>query len=232
MSDSEAMVLLRKYLQDRRFLFMLPRAVALQMLHPTIARAISEHALHRERIWLHEQRTVTRAIEIASADRDMAPAIRFAHDHVTGRTAAGAKYHALQPDVFHFQHATYVETLFCMVETFIGQLDDTRRETLYRGCCDWYRRYGISTRPLPGSWPEFTVYFDDYCRAQLRPGPHFEQFRGEILDPSNWWPRVVPRRAIRAMQHPWARELAGIEVSRRDTRSLRLFTHTCRVFSP
>lgn len=232
MSDSEAMVLLRKYLQDRRFLFMLPRAVGLQMLHPTIARAISEHALHRERIWLHEQRTVTRAIEIASAERDMAPAIRFAHDHVTGRTAAGAKYHALQPDVFHFQHATYVETLFCMVETFIGPLDDTRRETLYRGCCDWYRRYGMSTRPLPETWSEFTEYFDDYCRAQSRPGPHFEEFRDEIFDPSNWWPRVVPRPAIRAMQHPYARELAGIDVSGRDTRSLRLFTRTCRVLTP
>jgi len=34
------------------------------------------------------------------------------------------------------------------------------------------------------------------------------------------------------MQHPYARELAGIEVTRRDERSLRLFTHTCRVFNP
>ncbi len=210
---------------------MLPRAVALQMLHPGIAAGIDQHALHRDRIWLHKQRAVTQAIEIAHSDRDMRPAIRFSHEHVTGVTEYGSKYHALQPDLFHFVHATYVETLFGMVETFIAPLDDDRRATLYRGCCDWYRCYGISARPMPESWPEFTEYFDDYCRTELRPGPHFERYRDEILDPSNWWPRVVPRRAIRAMQHPYARELAGIDVSRRDTRSLRLFSYTCRVLT-
>ena len=32
-----------KFLRDKRCLFMPRRAVAVQMLHPTIARAISEH---------------------------------------------------------------------------------------------------------------------------------------------------------------------------------------------
>lgn len=228
MDDPEALALLRKYLSDRHFLFMLPRAVGLQMLHPAIACATAEHALHRERVWFHKQRTVTQAIAIASSDRDMRPVIRFAHEHVQGRTSLGTTYHALQPDLFHFQHATYVETLFTMVQTFAAPLDPGQQETLYRGCCEWYRRYGISTRPMPDSWPEFTDYFENYCRAELRAGEHFERFRAEILAPSNWWPRVVPSCAIRAMQHPYAAELAGIEVTPGDARSLRMFARTCR----
>jgi uncharacterized protein (DUF2236 family) len=230
-ADAQASQLLRKYLLDKRFLFTLPRAVGLQMLHPAIACATAEHALYRDHVWLHKQRTVTQAIEIAVSDRDMRPSIRFTHEHVRGRTASGATYHALQPDLFHFQHATYVEALFTMVATFVGPLDPGGQDQLYRGCCQWYGRYGISMRPVPASWPEFGEYFESNCRAELRAGAHFEQFRTEIMAPSNWWPRVVPSRAIRAMQHPYARELAGIEVSAGDDRSLRMFARTCRWLS-
>lgn len=220
--------LLRRYIGDRRFLLMLPRAVCLQMLHPTIAQAVDEHALLRDRIWLHKKRTVTRAIGIAYADTGIRHDIRFAHEHVKGRDDAGRQYHALDPEVFHFEHATYVESLVAMVNTFIRPLDDDEHARLYRQCCDWYRRYGISTRPMPPDWPTFQEYFEDMCATRLCAGEHFERFRAQVFDPSDWWVRVVPRRAIRAMQHPRALELAGVTVGRREERSLRRFAGMCR----
>ncbi|MED5815179.1 oxygenase MpaB family protein [Mycolicibacterium sp. 050232] len=223
--------LLSRYLQDRRFLFVLPRAVCLQSLHPTIATGITQHALLHRRVWLHHKRTVTQAIRIAFTDVDMRPYIRFAHEEVKGRDPAGHKYHALNPDIFHFQHATYVESLVMMVNTFIRKLDDREHEQLYQECCSWYRRYGISTRPMPGSWTEFGEYFEDACRTQLSAGEHFEPFRRQMFAPTDWWPRAVPHRAIRAMQHPRAAELTGTEVSARDRRSLRRFTVAARVLS-
>ncbi|QZH63135.1 DUF2236 domain-containing protein [Mycolicibacterium farcinogenes] len=221
--------LLSRYLPDRRFLFVLPRAVCLQSLHPTIATGISQHALLHRRVWLHHKRTVTQAIRIAFTDVDMRPYIRFAHEEVKGRDPAGDKYHALNPDVFHFQHATYVESLVMMVNTFITKLDEREHEQLYQECCAWYRRYGISTRPMPASWPEFCEYFDDACRTQLSAGEHFEPFRRQMFAPTDWWPRAVPQRAIRAMQHPRAAELTGVTVSAGDRRALRRFTVISRV---
>ncbi|MBU9766667.1 DUF2236 domain-containing protein [Mycobacterium sp. TNTM28] len=223
--------LLWRYLRDRRYLFVLPRAVCLQLLHPTIAAGITEHALLRERIWLHKKRTVTQAVNIAYTDTDMRPHIRFAHEHVKGRDRAGNNYHALNPDVFHFQHATYVESLVMMVNTFIRKLSDDEHEQLYQECCAWYRRYGISTRPMPSSWAEFGTYFEDQCRTQLSAGPHFEPFREQMFAPTDWWPRVVPHRAIRAMQHERAAELTGVTASARDRRSLRYFTLAARLLS-
>lgn len=223
--------LLWRFLDDRRYLFVLPRAVCLQLLHPAIASGISDHALLRERIWLHKKRTVSQAIKIAYSDVDMRPHIRFAHEHVKGRDPAGGKYHALTPDVFHFTHATYVESLVVMVNTFIRKLDDAEHEQLYQECCAWYERYGISTRPMPASWPEFCTYFEDACRTQLSAGEHFEPFRSQMFEPTDWWVRAVPHRAIRAMQHPRAVELTGIEVSARDRRSLRRFALTSRALS-
>ncbi|WP_454788456.1 oxygenase MpaB family protein [Mycolicibacterium lutetiense] len=175
--------LLWRYLEDRRFLFTLPRAVCLQSLHPTIATGITQHALLHRRVWLHHKRTVTHAIRIAHTNVDIRPYLRFAHEDVKGRDPAGNKYHALNPDVFHFQHATYVESLVMMVNTFIRKLDDDEHEQLYQECCAWYRRYGISTRPMPASWPEFCAYFEDECRTELSAGEHFEPFRRQMFAP-------------------------------------------------
>ncbi|MCV7383812.1 oxygenase MpaB family protein [Mycolicibacter longobardus] len=215
--------LLWPFLADRRFLFVLPRAVCLLLLHPGIAAGITEHALMRNRIWLHKKRTVTQAVNYAYTDLDMRPQMRFAHEHVKGIDSLGNKYHALTPDTFHFQHSAYVESLFFMVNTFIRPLDAEEHEQLYRECCAWYRRYGVSTRPMPPNWPEFVEYFEDHCRSQLVAGPHFEPFREQIFAPTDWWMRAVPPPAVRAMQHPRARELTGFHVSTADRWSLRQF---------
>ncbi|CAJ1501500.1 oxygenase MpaB family protein [[Mycobacterium] kokjensenii] len=211
------------FLADRRYLFVLPRAVCLLLLDPGIAAGITDHALMRKRIWLHKKRTFTQAVNYAFADDDMSPQMRFSHEHVKGVDDTGRKYHALNPDTFHFQHAAYVESLFYMVETFIRPLDADDREQLYAECCAWYRRYGISTRPMPASWPEFGEYFEDYCGSHLMAGPHFEPFREQIFAPTDWWMRAVPQPAIRAMQHPRALELTGTTVGVTDRWSLRQF---------
>ncbi len=221
--------LLWRLLADRRYLFVLPRAVCLQLLYPAINAGITQHALMRDRIWQHKRRTVTQAVNIAFSDTDMRPQMRFAHEHVKGVDSFGHKYHSLNPDTFHFQHATYVEALFVMADTFAGGLTDDDRGQLYRECCAWYRRYGISTRPMPGSWPEFVEYFDDFCHTELVAGPHFEPYRAQLLNPTDWWMKVVPQPAIRALQHPHAQELTGVRPSRRDQRSLRRFARTARL---
>lgn len=215
--------MLWRFLADRRYLFVLPRAVCLQLLYPPIAAGITQHALMRDRIWLHKRRTVTQAVNIAFTDTDMRPQMRFSHEHVKGLDGNGNKYHALTPEVFHFQHATYVECLFVMVETFFGKLDSDQKEQLYQECCAWYRRYGISTRPMPPTWPQFIDYFEEFCQTQLLAGPHFEPFRDQMFTPSNWTMRMVPTRAVRALHHPRAQELTGITASAADRRSLRRF---------
>ncbi|KLO29290.1 hypothetical protein ABW16_09480 [Mycolicibacter heraklionensis] len=223
--------LLWHFLADRRYLFVLPRAVCLLLLHPGIAAGISEHALMRNRIWLHKKRTFTQAVNYAYADLDMRPQMRFSHEHVKGVDRFGHKYHALNPDTFHFQHSAYVESLFVMVNTFIRPLDGDEHEQLYAECCAWYRRYGVSTRPMPATWPEFVEYFEDYCQAHLMAGAHFEPFREQIFAPTDWWMRAVPHPAIRALQHPRARELTGTNVNAADRWSLRQFVRLTQLSS-
>lgn len=205
--------LLWEFLGDRRFLLTLPRAVSLQMLHPAIARGIREHSRTPRHVWMHARHTVPQLIAIAYADRDLSSVIRFGHEHVKGRVDSGARYHALNPEIFFFQHATYVDTLMTMVHTFIRPLRADEREQLYRECCAWYRRYGVSDRVMPVTWAGFEDWFSDACTRELALGPDGAYYRDQVLRPDHWVVRRVPSGAIRQMMHPRARELYGVQAS-------------------
>lgn len=224
--DRESGSLLRRHLGDRRFLLTLPRAVTLQILHPAIAAAFVEHVPYR--LWLHKRRTVLQMIRLAYDERDGRPIIRYGHEHMKGRDNLGRRYHALHPELFHFQHATYVDTLITSVNTFHGPLTDPEHEQLYAECCDWYRLYGVSDRHLPGSWAGFQRYFADACATMLRPTPYSAQLAPQALRPDAWVPRLTPSYAIRGLLHERAADLLDVTVSARDRAALRTCAATVR----
>ncbi|MFF2554537.1 oxygenase MpaB family protein [Nocardia sp. NPDC058058] len=218
--------LLRRQLGDRRFLLLLPRAVGLQILHPAIATALAEHATNR--LWAHKKRAVTQMIYMACADRDMSSVIRNAHEHVTGYDEHGDRYHALRPEVFLFQHATYVDALMTASATFGPRITEDARVQLYSECCDWYRSHGVSDRLLPGTWAEFTEYFDTACATHLHLGTAGTALAEQVLHPDTWIVRSLPRASIRAMQHNRAKELLGIDPTPADQLALRALAAATR----
>ncbi|MEV0078508.1 oxygenase MpaB family protein [Nocardia neocaledoniensis] len=211
--------LLRRHLGDRRFLLTLPRAVGLQVLHPAIAPALAEHTTTR--LWEHKKRAVLQMIHLACGAHDTAAAIRFAHEHVKGTDDRGTRYHALYPDTFLFQHATYVEALMTAADLFGPALTAETRTELYTQCCRWYRSYGITDRGLPATWPDFTEYFTDACAGALRMTPAAATLGPQVLRPDAWVVRRLPSAAVRAMQHPRAVELYRLTPRAGDAVALR-----------
>lgn len=214
--------MLYRYLADKRFLLALPRAVGLQMLHPALAAGM-EHSRTPRRLWLHKRHTVPILIRMAYDDSDMSLFIKRGHERIKGVDGLGRRYHSLNPGLFQFQHATYVETLVTMIDTFVQPLTDHDREDLYRDCCGWFLRYGISDRGLPETWAEFTGWFDDACRTQLHRTEIGDFFRDQVVRPRDWVQRRVPTRAVRALMHPVAQEMWGVEASAGDRRALRRY---------
>ncbi|MEU4596655.1 oxygenase MpaB family protein [Nocardia sp. NPDC023988] len=218
--------LLLRYLGDRRFALALPRAVTLQVLHPAIAAGLVDHVSYR--LWWHKQRSVSQMIRLAYTGADARFVIRAAHEHVKGRDDLGHRYHALHPEVFHFQHATYVETLFTAVDTFIRPMSADERERLYAECCEWYRRYELSTRPMPTTWADFRTYFDQACSTMLQVTAATDTLAPQALRPDAWLPRFTPSAAIPALLHDQAARLLGLTVTRKDRLALRAYATTLR----
>lgn len=221
--------LLHRHLGDRRFLMALPRAVALQILHPRIAAALAQH-LHTP-LWHHKRRAVSQMIYMAYGSIDPRPVIRFGHEHVKDTTTPGLRYHALGPDLFFFQHATYVDTLVAAINTFSKPLSDREHEQLYVECCHWYEHYGVSTRPMPTTWPKFTEYFAQTCHSQLRRTDHSTLLLRQALHPDTWVPGRLPGFAVRAIQHRRVRELLDIRQSYWETTTFGVYARAVRAGS-
>ncbi|MFC9979343.1 oxygenase MpaB family protein [Gordonia sp. NPDC127522] len=213
--------LLWRYVGDRRFVMSICRAVSLQMLHPAIASATHEFSVVRSRVFVHKRRTTPCVIRSAyEADFDAVRRIRYSHDEFHGRRPDGRRYHALNPEVFLFEHATYVDALFTCVDVFFGGLEPDDRERLYAETREWYRRYGISARALPATLRDFDDYFADALATELDPDPGLELYRDQLLRPDYWYFRALPTPAVRAIQHPVAARHLGLTPSRSDRRSL------------
>ncbi|ATD73319.1 MULTISPECIES: oxygenase MpaB family protein [Gordonia] len=213
--------LLWRYAGDRRFVMSICRAVSLQMLHPSIASATHEFSMVSNRVFIHKKRTAPCIVRSAYEDDfDAVRLIRYSHDHFHGHRPDGQRYHALNPDVFFFEHATYVDALFTCVDVFFGGLGADDREKLYAETCEWYGRLGISARAMPATLHEFDEYFDDALATQLDPDPGMGWYRTQLLRPDYWLFRNLPSGAVRAIQHPVAATHLGITVSAADRRSL------------
>lgn len=202
--------LLWRYLGDRRFIMSICRAVTLQMLHPSIAAATHEFSLVKRRVFVHKQRTAPCIVRSAyDADFDEVRMIRYSHDEFHGHRPDGRRYHALNPDVFFFEHATYVDALFMCVDVFFGGLTEPMREQLYAETCEWYRRFGISSRVMPTTVVEFDEYFAHALATELDPDPGLAWYRDQLLRPTTGSSRSSPpqpfaRSSIRWPPSIWA----------------------------
>jgi uncharacterized protein (DUF2236 family) len=79
------------------------------------------------------------------------------------------RYHALDPETYFWAHATFVEQVLYFADTFVKRLTDAEREQIYLESKTWYRRYGVSDRPMPATYAEFVTYWDRMMDEVLVP---------------------------------------------------------------
>ena len=61
----------------------------------------------------------------------------------------GGRYHALDPDVFYWAHATFWYGNIRCAEVFGPSITEAEKRQLFEESRAWYAMYGVSTRPCP-----------------------------------------------------------------------------------
>lgn len=171
--------------------------------------------------------------------------IRDFHKPVKGTMPDGSRYHALNPELWYWIHATFVDLIIYGTDTFIRRLSHEEKAQIFEESKGWYRLYGISDRAQPDTYEEFLEYWDDMV-ARAVPTQTVMHGTGYIrrgLPRPRRIPRVVwnvvsaPLNAYTQTMlvgtlPPHLREVCGLEWSDQKERRFQRATATLRALNP
>ncbi|MGV9712922.1 oxygenase MpaB family protein [Gordonia sp. NPDC003424] len=87
--------------------------------------------------------------------------VRDFHRDIKGTISDGSRYHALNPELFYWAHATFVDQVLYITDTFIRRLSHAEKVQIFEESKIWYSLYGVSDRRQPQTYEEFVAYWDD-----------------------------------------------------------------------
>ncbi|WP_330181636.1 oxygenase MpaB family protein [Nocardia sp. NBC_01503] len=170
--------LLWHFASDTRSMFPGLSLGLLQLMHPAIGAAVTEHSAFSEQPFERVYRSVPQiwsALLLPDGDA-RSLRIRDLHSNIAGTDERQRRYHALEPETFWWAHACFTWGIFRSVELFHArQLDDYERARLYAETLSWYDRYGVSSRPVPPDYAAFRAKFDHVCADVLEWTPAVRQ---------------------------------------------------------
>lgn len=234
---------------DLRALLLVGRAGILQNMHPAIAAGVQQHSDYASNPWNRLLRSVSPILGVVY-DGTQAPVtgatVRDFHRDIKGVDAHGARYHALQPDVYYWAHATFFESQILLRELFGTPLSAAGQERIYAESVRWYAQYGLSMRSVPPDYAAFRRYWErtleqvlestEPVRWSLHPARRRDVPRPyESIPRPLWWalrPLVMGGSMWLAAGTlpPVARERLGLTWTARDERRLRLVARAARAF--
>jgi uncharacterized protein (DUF2236 family) len=143
------------------------RALLLQTLHPAVMTAVARHSDFREDPWGRLARTSTFLAEMAfAADGDAQAAVdrvRYVHERIRGRTAAGQPYRADDPHLLLWVHVAGTDSFLRAHQRF-GQ-----RPLDAAGADEYVRQAGVVAQALGATDVPTTVAELDATIEAFRP---------------------------------------------------------------
>jgi uncharacterized protein (DUF2236 family) len=167
------------------------RALLMQLAHPKVAAGVDDHSDFRSHPVRRLRRTVRMTMAIVFGDRETAEAAARAVNKVHGRVR-GEDYHALDPDLLLWVHATLVDSALVTYETFVQPLTADEREDFYQES----KVLGELLRIPRGHFPPRTSDFKAYVAGMIDRGAVSVTDRARALG------RLVLRPRLRLLPGP------------------------------
>ncbi len=156
---------------DLRGLLLIARTGTLQNMHPDISAALVEHSNFFQNPWNRLLRSIPPILGVVY-DGDLAAStgrqVRDFHRGIGGRSGSGRPYHALNPELYYWAHATFFESQIALCEFFGTPLSTADKERLYRESIQWYALYGLTMAPVPPDYASFQRYWQQMVDTRLQ----------------------------------------------------------------
>lgn len=155
-----------RYFGDNRMYLIGPRPAVLQNMLAELGQGVLDHSVFFDDTAARVKRSLPPIFNTVYGSDDDNPGtqVRDFHTDIKGEMpseyGAGKRYHALDPETYFWAHATFVEQVLYFADTFVKRLSRQEKEQIYLESKTWYRRYGVSDRPMPATYDEFEKYWD------------------------------------------------------------------------
>ncbi len=224
---------------DLRGLLLIVRTGTLQNMHPDISAALVEHSNFFQNPWHRLLRSMPPILGVVyDGDRAVCTGrqVRDFHRGIGGHTSSGHAYHALNPELYYWAHATFFESQIALCTFFGTPLIEADKERLYQESIQWYALYGLTMAPVPPDYASFQRYWQQMIDTRLqnttvtnwyfRNGhsvpPPYDALRGPLW---NWLLRPIVSGSSQWLAAgtlpPVLRERLGLTWTARDERLLR-----------
>jgi uncharacterized protein (DUF2236 family) len=233
-----------RYFGDNRMLLIGPRPAVLQNMLAELGQGVLDHSVFFTDTAARVRRSLPPIFMTVYGADDDHPGrqVRDYHHDIKGDMPGGERYHALNPDTYYWAHATFVDQVLHFADTFVKRLTRAEKEQIYLESKTWYRRYGISERPMPPDYPAFEQYWNDMLDRVLVAHPTAKYGVGYVtkgfpcpkaVPPWVWRVVAVVCNPLAAFLTtgglpPQARNLLGLPWSKRQERRYQRFAAVCR----
>jgi uncharacterized protein (DUF2236 family) len=167
------------------------RALLMQLAHLKVAAGVDDHSDFRTHPIRRLRRTVLVTMAIVFGEKETALAaartVNQAHSRVRGHD-----YHALDPDLLLWVHATLVDSAIVTYQTFVTSLTEAEREDFYQESKLFGELLGIPRDRFPESLRDF----DEYLHRMIAGGDVHVTPRAKELA------RLVVRPRLRLLPGP------------------------------
>jgi uncharacterized protein (DUF2236 family) len=146
---------------DREAMLLLgagPRALLLQIAHPSVAAGVADHSDFRADPWRRLDGTLRSYLAIVYGSTRRARA-EFRRLNELHRRVVGPGYSARDPGLSLWVHATLVESTIAAYDAWLEPLDRDRRARFYEETKPIGRAFGIPDAILPGDHDAFEAYY-------------------------------------------------------------------------
>jgi uncharacterized protein (DUF2236 family) len=151
-----------RYFGDNRMFLIGPRPGVMENMLAELGQGVLDHSVFFSDTAARIRRSLPPIFATAYGSDDDHPGLQVRDFHVAikGEMPDGNRYHALDPDTYFWAHATFVDQVLYFADTFVKRLTRAEKEQIYLEAKTWYRRYGVSDRPMPADYAEFERYWN------------------------------------------------------------------------
>ena len=198
------------------------RALLMQVAHPSVAAGVAEHSDFARNPFARLMRTLEASYGIVFGAEDAARAIAESVTAVHERVR-GTEYHATDPDLILWVHATLIDTALQVHTRFLRPLGVDEAERFYQDSMILAELFGCPRPQQPPTLADFGEYIRDTI-GSLEVSDTGRALARDILHARLPWPAPLALTAVRELTvgllpRP-LREQFGLRWSRRRKRVL------------